>query len=124
MSLVMEKKNDTQLQRLNKIIAMARIASRRRADELITSGQVEVNHTLVTQIGSKARWGIDSISVNGKELPGPSQKIYVMLNKPFGYVSTLHDPRGRNTIIDLIKDIKKRVFPVGRLDFDSHGLPG
>ncbi len=118
----MEKKDDRKRERLNKIIAMAGIASRRRADELISSGLVTVNGRAETTAGSKAIWGIDSINVDGHPIPDPPKKIYLMLNKPFGYVSTLHDPEGRPVIQDLIKNIKERVYSVGRLDFDSSGL--
>ncbi len=117
----MEKGNE-KAQRLNKIIAMAGITSRRRADELISQGLVSVNGREERRVGARAIWGIDVIEVNGRPIPDPPQKIYLMLNKPFGYVSTLHDPEGRPIIRDLIKDVKDRVFPVGRLDFDSQGL--
>jgi len=109
-------------ERLNKIISMAGIASRRRADELISSGLVTVNDRVETSLGSKAIWGVDSITVDSQAMPDPPKKIYVILHKPFGYVSTLHDPEGRPIIRDLIKDIKERIYPVGRLDFDSSGL--
>lgn len=117
----MEKGNE-KAQRLNKIIAMAGITSRRRADELISQGLVSVNGREERRVGARAIWGIDVIEVDGRPIPDPPQKIYLMLNKPFGYVSTLHDPEGRPIIRDLIKDVKDRVFPVGRLDFDSQGL--
>jgi len=107
---------------LNKIIAMAGIASRRRADEFISQGLVTVNGHKQTELGARAVWGIDAIEVDGHPIPGPPRKIYVMLNKPFGYVSTLRDPEGRPIIRDVIKDIKERIYPVGRLDFDSQGL--
>jgi 23S rRNA pseudouridine2605 synthase len=118
----MEKKDERKRERLNKIIAMAGIASRRHADELITSGMVMVNGKVETRAGSKAIWGIDSITVEDRPIPNPPKKIYLMLNKPFGYVSTLHDPEGRPVVRDLIKNIRERVYSVGRLDFDSSGL--
>ena len=117
-----KKKDDTKKERLNKIIAMAGITSRRRADELISSGLVSVNGQVEKRVGSKAVWGIDSINVDGHPIPDPPKKIYVILNKPFGYVSTLHDPEGRPIIRDLVKDVKERIYPIGRLDFDSSGL--
>ena len=117
-----KKKNDTKKERLNKIIAMAGIASRRRADELISLGLVAVNGQVEKRVGSKAVWGVDSINVDGHPIPDPPKKIYLLLNKPFGYVSTLHDPEGRPIIRDLVKDVKERIYPVGRLDFDSSGL--
>ena len=118
----MKRTSNKKAERLNKIIAMAGIASRRRADELMSQGLVTVNGHKQTELGAKAVWGIDAIEVDGHPIPGPPQKIYVMLNKPFGYVSTLRDPEGRPIIRDVIKDIKERIYPVGRLDFDSQGL--
>jgi len=117
-----EKMNDKNSQRLNKVIAMSGIASRRKADELISLGRVMVNNKVVTMAGTKVIQGIDSIIVDGKALSNVQQKIYVILNKPFGYISTLNDPHGRPIILDLLKDVKKRIFPIGRLDFDSQGL--
>ena len=118
----MEKTSNKKAERLNKIIAMAGISSRRRADELISQGLVTVNGHKQTELGAKAVWGIDAIEVDGHPMPGPPKRAYVMLNKPFGYVSTLRDPEGRPIIRDLIKDIKERIYPIGRLDFDSQGL--
>jgi 23S rRNA pseudouridine2605 synthase len=118
----MKKLGSKRGERLNKIIAMAGIASRRRADELISSGLVAVNGRVERGLGSKAVWGIDSITVDGQAIPDPAKRVYLMLNKPFGYVSTLRDPEGRPIVRDLIKDIKERLYPVGRLDFDSQGL--
>ena len=117
-----EKTDDKNSQRLNKVIAMSGIASRRKADELISLGRVMVNNKVETRVGIKVRQGVDSIVVDGKTVSNVQQKIYIILNKPFGYVSTLNDPHGRPIIMDLLKDVKKRVFPVGRLDFDSQGL--
>ena len=118
----MKRMNSRTRERLNKIISMAGIASRRRADELISSGLVTVNGRAETRLGSKAIWGMDSITVDGEVIPNPPEEIYVMVHKPFGYVSTLRDPEGRPIVRDLVKDIKERVYPVGRLDFDSSGL--
>jgi len=120
--LALERKSHRRRERLNKIISMSGIASRRRADELISSGLVTVNGRVETGLGSKAIWGVDSITVDSQAIPDPPRKIYVMLHKPFGYVSTLRDPEGRPIIRDLIQDIKERIYPVGRLDFDSSGL--
>ena len=118
----MEKKDDRKNERLNKIIAIAGITSRRRADDLIALGLVTVNGQVEKRVGSKAVWGVDSIKVDGHPIPDPPKKIYLLVNKPFGYVSTLHDPEGRPIIRDLVKDVKERVYPIGRLDFDSSGL--
>jgi 23S rRNA pseudouridine2605 synthase len=120
--LVMRKRHDKEGERLNKVIAMAGIASRRRADEMISSGRVTVNGKVVTKAGSKAVWGVDTITVDGQQLLDPPKKIYLILNKPFGYVTSLHDPQGRPIVRDLVKDVKERIYPVGRLDFDSQGL--
>ena len=117
-----EKMNDKNSRRLNKVIAMSGIASRRKADELISLARVMVNNKVVTMAGTKVIQGIDSIVVDGKALSNAQQSIYVILNKPFGYISTLNDPHGRPIILDLLKDVKKRIFPIGRLDFDSQGL--
>jgi 23S rRNA pseudouridine2605 synthase len=121
-SLITGKKHDRGCERLNKIIAGSGIASRRRADELIRSGRVAVNGHIITKAGSKAVWGLDTIIVNGQRIPDPPKKLYLLLNKPFGYVCTLHDPQGRPVVRDLLRDLKERVYPVGRLDFDSQGL--
>ena len=120
--MVKRKLSNRKKERLNKIISMAGIASRRRGDELISSGLVTVNGRVERGLGSKAVWGVDSITVDGQPIPDLPKKIYLMLNKPFGYVTTLRDPEGRPTIRDLIEDVKARVYSVGRLDFNSHGL--
>jgi 23S rRNA pseudouridine2605 synthase len=119
---VVKKTSSNKAERLNKILATAGIASRRRADELISRGLVTVNGRKETRLGSQAIWGIDAIAVNGQPIPGPPRKIYLILNKPFGYVCTLRDPEGRPIVRDLIKGVKERIYPVGRLDFDSQGL--
>ncbi|MBN1626501.1 MAG: rRNA pseudouridine synthase [Deltaproteobacteria bacterium] len=110
------------MQRINRILSEAGVASRRKADELIRSGRITLNNKTLMEPGAKAEWGKDIIKVDGKEIPGPSEKIYLMLNKPFGYLSTLSDPQGRPIVTDLLKEIPQRIYPVGRLDFDSMGL--
>jgi 23S rRNA pseudouridine2605 synthase len=77
---------------------------------------------VVTEPGIRARWGVDRIQVDGEEIPGPAPRTYLMLNKPFGYLCSLNDPQGRPLVIDLLTDIPQRVYPVGRLDFDTMGL--
>src|SRR5579872_2920337 len=109
------------LQRLQKIIAAAGIASRRKAEELITQGRVAVNGQIVTELGTKADPAHDHIRVDGKLLHGTERPRYYLLNKPRGYVTTASDPEGRPTVIDLIKT-SERVYPVGRLDYGSEGL--
>ena len=98
------------------------MTSRRKADELIKEGRVSVNGIKVERAGDSAVWGSDIIKVDGQRIPEPSPRTYIMLNKPFGYVSALSDPEGRPVVTDLLKDIKERIYPVGRLDFDSLGL--
>jgi pseudouridine synthase len=109
-------------QRINRILSLAGLASRRGADNLITAGRVTVNGLQLKAPGGRFRWGHDRICVDGREIPGPTQRIYLMINKPFGYISSLRDPEGRPLVIDLLKDIHQRVYPVGRLDFDTLGL--
>jgi 23S rRNA pseudouridine2605 synthase len=110
-------------ERLQKIIAAAGIASRRKAEQLITSGLVQVNGTVITELGSKADPDADHIRVNGKLLqPREQRHIYLLLNKPKGYVTTMSDPEKRPTVMDLIRGVKGRVYPVGRLDYASEGL--
>ena len=108
-------------QRLQKIIAAAGIASRRKAEELITQGRVQVNGQTVTELGTKADPAHDHIRVDGKLLHGAERHRYYVLNKPRGYVTTASDPEGRPTVTDLIRG-GERVFPVGRLDYSSEGL--
>lgn len=110
------------LERLQKIISAAGVASRRKAEELITSGHVQVNGTVVTELGSKADPDTDHIKVNGKLLHGAQRHVYLLLNKPKGYVTTMSDPEKRPTVMDLIRGVKGRVYPVGRLDYASEGL--
>lgn len=109
-------------ERLQKIIAAAGIASRRKAEQLIASGLVEVNGQIVTELGSKADLEHDHIRVNGKLLHGAEQHVYLLMNKPKGYVTTVSDPEGRPTVMDLLRGIRTRVYPVGRLDYSSEGL--
>lgn len=109
-------------ERLQKIIAAAGIASRRKAEELISGGLVSVNGQVVHELGSKADPEHDHIRVNGKLLQGPQRHIYLLMNKPKGYVTTLRDPEGRPTVMDLLHGVGARVYPVGRLDYASEGL--
>lgn len=109
-------------QRLQKIIAAAGITSRRKAEQMISSGQVSVNGQVVTELGTKADPEHDHIRVGGKLLRGPEHHVYLLLNKPKGFVTTASDPEGRATIMDLLQGLKTRVYPVGRLDYASEGL--
>lgn len=108
--------------RINRILSLSGIASRRKSDELIGAGRVKLNGRIIRKLGVRAIWGHDSIKVDGKEIPEPSDRNYLMLNKPFGYISSLNDPAGRPIVSDLLRNVKQRVYPVGRLDFDSLGL--
>jgi len=109
-------------ERLQKIIAAAGIASRRKAEELITSGRVQVNGQTVTELGSKADLEKDHIRVNGKLLHGAQRHVYLLLNKPKGFVTTVSDPEKRPTVMSLVRGVGSRVYPVGRLDYASEGL--
>ncbi len=108
-------------QRIQKIIAMMGIASRRKAEELIIEGRVTVNGKAAV-IGMKADPERDHIKVDGKILSHPEPKVYLAFNKPKGVITSLSDPEGRPAIRDFLKDVRYRVFPVGRLDYDTEGL--
>jgi 23S rRNA pseudouridine2605 synthase len=108
-------------ERLQKIIARMGLASRRGAEEIIADGRVTVNGKVAT-IGTKADSARDHIKVDGKLLFRAEPKVYLMLNKPRGVVTSLLDPEGRPTVKDYLRGVKYRVFPVGRLDYDSEGL--
>jgi 23S rRNA pseudouridine2605 synthase len=109
------------LDRLQKILAAAGLASRRQAEELIKAGRVSVNGRVVAQLGAKADASRDHIKVDGKLLGPPIRKVYVLLNKPRGVISTVADTRGRVKVTDLVK-AKGRLFPVGRLDCNTEGV--
>jgi 23S rRNA pseudouridine2605 synthase len=110
------------LERLQKILAQAGIASRRRAEEMIVEGRVMVNGQLVTQLGAKADLGSDHIRVDGKLIAGAERHRYFVLNKPRGYVTTVSDPEGRPTVMQFFEKTHQRLYPVGRLDYLSEGL--
>jgi 23S rRNA pseudouridine2605 synthase len=117
-----EQEGERNEQRLQKIVAAAGITSRRKAEELITSGRVQVNGQKVTELGSKADPERDHIRVDGKLLKKPEKFRYFMLNKPKGVVTTVSDPEGRPTVMKFFSRAGARVFPVGRLDYQSEGL--
>lgn len=109
-------------ERLQKIISAAGIASRRKAEVLIREGRVTLNGQVVLELGTKADPETDEICVDGKSIHISSRRIYILLNKPVGYASTCQDPHAEKTVLDLVPEIKEAVYPVGRLDLDSHGL--
>jgi pseudouridine synthase len=108
-------------ERLQKILARAGVASRRKSEELIVEGRVTVNGSVVTELGSKADLGRDHIKVDGKLIRLPGHTVCLALNKPKGVMTTVSDPQGRPTVMQFV-NIKERVFPVGRLDYASEGL--
>jgi 23S rRNA pseudouridine2605 synthase len=108
--------------RLQKILAAAGVASRRKAEQLISSGRVAVNGKVITELGSKADASADAITVDGKPLKPPEPFVYFLLNKPKGYVTTVSDPEGRPTVMQLLGSLPERVYPIGRLDYASEGL--
>src|SRR3972149_6170232 len=110
------------LERLQKIIARAGVASRREAEKMMLDGRVSVNNQIIRQLGVRADINKDQIRIDGALIYTESEKVYILLNKPRGYVTTLHDPQQRPIVTDLLHDVSVRVFPVGRLDYDSQGL--
>ncbi len=110
------------LERLQKILSRAGVASRREAETIITAGRVAVNGAVVTELGSKADPDKDRITLDGKPVRPKTERVYLLLYKPAGYVTTLKDPEGRPTVTDLLKGVGERVYPVGRLDYNTEGL--
>jgi 23S rRNA pseudouridine2605 synthase len=110
------------LERIQKILAKTGIASRREAERMVIEGRVTVNGRVVETLGFKADLSKDHIKVDGKRVKEFEPKIILLLNKPRGYLSTVKDPKGRPTIMDLLENVKWRIYPVGRLDFDAEGL--
>lgn len=107
--------------RLQKYLAACGIASRRKAEELISSGRVTVNGSPVTSMGEKINPGKDTVQFDDQLITLPQELVYVLLNKPKGYVTTLSDPQGRPVVTSLVRDVPHRLFPVGRLDLDTEG---
>ena len=108
-------------ERLQKIISARGVASRRAAEEMIKAGRVSVNGRIAT-LGESADPEVDEILLDGRPLPSPQGNVYIMLNKPRGYVTTLSDEKGRQNVSELVADCGVRVYPIGRLDMDSEGL--
>src|SRR5436190_9970334 len=109
--------------RLQKILSQAGVASRRLAEELIAQGRVQVNGVTVTALGTKADAGADEIKVDGRRIQTRTRKRYILLHKPRGYITSRSDPEGRPTVLDLLRAVREYIYPVGRLDYDSEGLP-
>jgi 23S rRNA pseudouridine2605 synthase len=109
-------------ERLQKILSQAGVASRRQAERIMAEGRVMVNGTVVTELGSKADIERDHIKVDGRLIHAPKHQVYLALWKPNGTVTTVSDPEGRPTVMDLLHGVKERVYPVGRLDYHSEGL--
>ncbi|HTS29367.1 MAG TPA: pseudouridine synthase [Bryobacteraceae bacterium] len=109
-------------ERLQKILSQAGVASRRQAEKIMLEGRVSVNGTVVTELGSKADLERDHIKVDGRLLHAPKRQVYLALYKPDSTVTTVSDPEGRATVMELLRGVKERVFPVGRLDYHSEGL--
>ncbi len=107
--------------RLQKYLAEAGVASRRKSEELILKGRVAVNGRIVTELGTKVTES-DSVKVDGKTVKPEARKVYIMLNKPAGYVTTAKDQFDRKTVLDLIEGVEERIYPIGRLDYDTSGL--
>lgn len=108
--------------RLNKYIAECGAASRRGADKLISDGLVKVNNKVVTELGTIVNENNDTVTVNGKKLVLRNRDVYIILNKPKGCITAVKDDKGRKTVMDYVDAKDKRLFPVGRLDYDSEGL--
>lgn len=109
-------------ERLQKILSQAGVASRRKAEAMILAGRVSVDGQVVTELGTKVDPAMARIAVDGKAIEGPERQVYFLLNKPKGYLSTARDDRGRNTVLDLFPEVRERIYPVGRLDYDTEGL--
>jgi 23S rRNA pseudouridine2605 synthase len=107
--------------RLQKYLANAGVASRRKSEELILAGKIKINGEVVIELGTKVNER-DVVEYNGEIIKLEEEKRYILLNKPKGYVTTVSDEKSRKTVMDLLKDIKERVYPVGRLDFTTEGL--
>lgn len=109
-------------ERLQKVMSEFGVASRRKCEELIAGGRVKVNGRVVTEQGCKVDKEKDSIEVDGKVIRRPDALLYIVLNKPSGYITSVRDQFGRPTVLDLLKGVSVRVFPIGRLDYDTEGL--
>jgi 23S rRNA pseudouridine2605 synthase len=109
-------------ERLQKVMAELGVASRRKCEELILQGKVKVDNVIVTELGTKVDKQTAVIEVEGKQLINKTNKVYIMLNKPMGYITSVKDQFNRPTVLDLVAHINERIFPIGRLDYDTEGL--
>ncbi len=109
------------MERLQKVMAQAGVASRRKCEEIIRAGRVKVNDKVVTELGVKVDPDTDVITVDGKPLR-KEKPVYILFHKPRGVISSVHDPEGRKVVTDFMPEIKERIYPVGRLDYDTEGL--
>ncbi|TCZ81252.1 rRNA pseudouridine synthase [Paenibacillus albiflavus] len=109
------------MERLQKVMAAAGVASRRKCEEIIAAGRVQVNEETVTTLGMKVDPNTDVITVDGRQI-GSEKKIYIIFNKPKGVITSANDPEGRRVVTSYLKGITERVYPVGRLDYDTEGL--
>jgi 23S rRNA pseudouridine2605 synthase len=107
--------------RLNKYIAQAGMASRRKADELIAAGRVKINDKVMKELGYDVKCG-DKVELSGSVIKPDKKLVYIMLNKPLGYVTTVADDKERLTVMDLVQDVGERLFPIGRLDYNTSGM--
>lgn len=110
------------MERLQKFLAHCGVASRRGAEDMIRQGRVSVNGEIIREMGVQIDGNYDSVAVDGVPVVPEKKMVYVLLNKPTGYVTTVSDDKGRNTVMDLVADIPVRIYPVGRLDYDTEGL--
>ncbi len=110
------------MMRLQKYMASCGVASRRKSEELILAGQVKVNNEIVTELGFKVDPEVDRVYFNGELIQPESDTVYILLNKPTGYITSAKDQFGRETVLDLVKGVSERIYPVGRLDYDTSGL--
>ncbi|MDV4151784.1 pseudouridine synthase [Clostridium sp. AL.422] len=108
-------------ERLQKYMARCGVASRRKCEEIILSGKVKVNDNIINELGAKINPERDVVYYDGKIIKPEENKVYIMLNKPEGYITSVSDEKGRKTILDLVK-VNERIYPIGRLDYDSSGL--
>lgn len=109
-------------ERLQKFLARAGISSRRGAEELISKGEIRVNGKVVTELGTKINPAKDRVTYQKQLVQITHKKVYYILNKPKGYISTVKDDRGRKTVVDILSNVEERIFPIGRLDYNTEGL--